>query len=94
MNFKVDRRGFLRFTGGGALGAATAGISLHALGTLNEALSTDQIAVPDGPESFEPSICTLCPAGCGLRVRKIGDRAVRILGNPLHTVNQGGLCPK
>ena len=30
----------------------------------------------------------------GLRVRKVGERAVHVQGNPLHPVNHGGICPK
>jgi menaquinone reductase, molybdopterin-binding-like subunit len=94
MSFHVSRRGFLRFGAGGALGLATSGVTLRGLSELNVALSEEEVRVPHGPEEWKPSICSLCPAGCGLRVRMIGDRAVKIQGNPLHPVNQGGLCPK
>ena len=49
---------------------------------------------PKGPERFALSVCALCPGGCGVRVRKIGERAVKLEGNPLHPVNAGRLCPK
>lgn len=94
MSFKVDRRGFFKFAGGGALGAAASGFSLHQLADINQTISAEEIQVPGGPETWVPGICTLCPGGCGLRVRKIGARAVKIQGNPLHPVNRGGLCPK
>lgn len=94
MSIRVDRRNFVRFATGGALGTATSGISLRSISRLNEALANEEVVVPGGPETWSLSVCTLCPAACGLRVRKIGARAVSVQGNPLHPVNQGGLCPK
>ena len=49
---------------------------------------------PPGEESFAYTVCGLCPAGCGIRVRKIDGHPVGISGIPDHPVNQGGLCPK
>lgn len=45
-------------------------------------------------EEWIPSICEQCPGGCGLMVRVVGGRAVKVLGNPLHPINRGGVCPK
>ncbi|MBW2099847.1 MAG: molybdopterin-dependent oxidoreductase [Deltaproteobacteria bacterium] len=47
---------------------------------------------PDGEVTFEKSVCTLCPGGCGITVRKIDDRAVKIEGIEDHPVNDGGVC--
>jgi anaerobic selenocysteine-containing dehydrogenase len=47
----------------------------------------------DGEAFYDYSVCTLCPGGCGISVRKINDRVVKIDGLPDHPVNQGGLCP-
>ena len=94
MNFKVDRRKFFRFAGGGAAGLATSGVTVQGLSTLNAVLAAEEVTVPRGPEAWSLSVCSLCPGGCGLRVRTIGKRAVKIEGNPLHPVNRGGLCPR
>ncbi len=94
MSFEINRRDYLRFAAGGALGAATSGISLRGLSRMNAALSTEEVQVPGGPENWTSSLCSLCPAACGLRVRTIGPRAVKIQGNPLDPVNRGGLCPR
>ena len=48
----------------------------------------------DKSETRVPSICQLCPGGCGLRVRVVGGFPVRIEGNSLHPVNRGALCPR
>jgi len=90
----LDRRNFLQLTAAGALGVATSGLTLRALSQVNSVLASEEVPVPSGPESLVPSICSLCPAGCGLRVRKVGERAVHVQGNPLHPVNDGGICPK
>lgn len=94
MNLKLNRREFLQVGTGGALGVAASGVTLQGLSNLNAALAAEEVQVPQGPETWVPSICSMCAAGCGLRVRKIGERAVKIQGNPLHPVNHGGLCPK
>ena len=63
-----------------------------------------------GVASWKPSICTLCPAGCGTLVRvmegeaevvrsgKLGllkmGLAKKLEGNPRHPVNQGKLCAR
>ena len=63
-----------------------------------------------GVAAWKPSVCTLCPAGCGLMVRVMeGDAEVvrngkpglirmglakKLEGNPRHPVNQGKLCPR
>lgn len=94
MNPNVNRRDFMHFAGGGVLGLGASGLTLQGLSALNAALAIEEVEVPNGPEAWALGICTLCPAGCGLRVRTIGERAVKIQGNPLHPVNHGGLCPR
>ena len=67
----------------------------------------EETLVP-GIATWKPSICTLCPAGCGLLVRVMqGDAEVvrkgqlgvikmglakKLEGNPMHPVNRGKLC--
>ena len=94
MSIKFNRRNFLQSAAGAGLGAAGSGLSLRAIAGLNQALAVEEVRVPAGEEKWSTATCTLCPAGCGLRVRTIGKRAVKIQGNPLHPVNRGGLCPK
>jgi len=63
-----------------------------------------------GVATWKPSVCTLCPAGCGLMVQVLqgeaevvrnGKRgtiqmglAKKLEGNPNHPVNQGKLCAR
>ncbi len=48
----------------------------------------------DRTEERVPSICQLCPGGCGLSVRVVDGIPVKVEGNPIHPVNQGRLCPR
>lgn len=47
-----------------------------------------------GVEDRLRSACLICPARCGIQGRVVDGRLVRILGNPLHPVSRGGLCPR
>ena len=89
----IERRRFIGLAIGAAAGTAL-GIPVGSVfsGILGSAESP--LYPPKGPERFALSVCALCPGGCGLRVRKIGERAVKLEGNPLHPVNAGRLCPK
>ncbi|WP_028323344.1 menaquinone reductase molybdopterin-binding-like subunit QrcB [Desulfatirhabdium butyrativorans] len=91
---KIDRRCFLSL----AIGAG-AGIALSPLPWK----LTDDLAIWTQNWQWTPvpkrgaaktvnSVCTLCPGGCGISVRKIDDRAVKIEGMETHPVNRGGIC--
>ncbi len=90
---KVDRRRFLGFSIGAAAGTAA---GVPASRTISEVIAGLEPAVfpPGGPEDTVLSICRMCCGGCGVRVRRVGSRAVKLDGNPLHPVNRGGLCPR
>ncbi len=90
---KVSRRRFLGFSAGAVAGAATGVPASRALSDL-VAATEEPIYPPRGTEDFALSICQMCPGGCGLRVRRIDGRPVRVDGNPLHPVNGGRLCPR
>lgn len=90
---KLDRRDFLSLAGGAVGGAALGRVTLKGLGRLNEALAPEMAAYP-GEEKQVRSICRACSGGCGLRVRTVGGRAVKVDGDPLYPVNRGGVCPR
>lgn len=46
-----------------------------------------------GPVEVKQSACTLCPNGCGLRVRMAGGWPVGVAGEASHPVTRGALCP-
>ena len=92
---ELNRRNFIKFVVGGA-----AGIQLTPLPWK----LTDDIAIwtqnwpwvpipPVGEFTHINSICTLCKGGCGIKVRKVDNRAVKIEGRTDYPVNPGGVCP-
>ena len=48
----------------------------------------------DGVPQYFATVCQMCPAGCGLLVRTMGGRALKIEGNPAHPVSLGGSCAR
>ncbi len=91
---KIDRRSFLSFVVGGAAGTALTPIPWK---LTDDSSIWSQMwpwtPVPaDGTVNFADSVCTLCPGGCGITVRKVDDRAIKIEGQDGHPVNAGGIC--
>lgn len=94
---KVNRRNFLKLAGGTTLGTAIGGCSPKNVGeTIGDVLGFTEEERIRGPgiEKWVTSICGACPGGCGIRVRVVDGKAVKIEGNPLYPINVGGLCPK
>jgi len=91
---KIDRRCFLSLGIGGAAGLALSPIPWKLAD--DSAIWTQMwpwTPVPaDGEATYVKSACTLCPGGCGISVRKIDNRAVKIEGMEGHPVNDGGIC--
>ena len=91
---KIGRRSFLSFLLGGAAGTALSPLPWKLMD--DSSIWTQMwpwTPVPeDGEASYVNSSCTLCPGGCGITVRKIDDRAVKIEGMKGHPINNGGLC--
>lgn len=93
---KIDRRCFLSFVIGGAIGTTLTPVPWKL---------TDDIAIwtqnwpwmPDpeeGPSTYIKSVCNICSGGgCGINVRTIKGRAKTIEGQPDYPVNKGSLCP-
>ena len=46
-----------------------------------------------GPVETKQSFCSLCPKGCGLRVRMAAGWPVGVAGSNTHPSNRGALCP-
>lgn len=90
---KITRRDFIKVLG---ISTAAAGLS----GCLGQSLSSVRMQ-PGAPRPTLPAqddwvatVCRICSAGCGVLVRVVDGRAVKIEGNPRHPLNQGGVCPR
>jgi anaerobic selenocysteine-containing dehydrogenase len=90
-----NRRNFIKLLIGGAVGINVTPLPWKL---------TDDIAIwtqnwswlpvpPDGAFSHTNTICTLCPGGCGISVRKVDERPVKIEGRTDYPINPGGICP-
>jgi menaquinone reductase, molybdopterin-binding-like subunit len=91
----MNRRNFIKLAVGGAIGTALSPLPWKL---------TDDIAIwtqnlpwvpvpPVGEFTYARSVCMLCPGGCGIKVRKVDERAVKIEGRTDYPVNPGGICP-
>lgn len=103
----MDRRDFLKISA-----ITGAGTALDSCGNPEHRLIRfiPEEDLTPGIAVWRPSVCTLCPAGCGLTVRVMeGDAEVvrngqrglvkmglakKLDGNPHHPVNQGRLCAR
>lgn len=92
---ELNRRNFIKLLVGGAVGIQVTPLPWKL---------TDDIAIwtqnwpwvpvpPPGAFDSVKSVCSLCPGGCGIAVRKVDDRAVKIEGRTDYPVNPGGICP-
>lgn len=103
----MDRRSFIKLTAVSGTTAALAGCGNPDHQIVR--FVPDEDIVP-GQAVWKPSICPLCPSGCGLTVRLMDADAevvrdgksgvVQILaakkleGSPNHPINRGGLCAR
>ena len=92
---KVARRSFLSLSLGVAAGVTLSPLPWKLMDDISIwTQNWPWTPVPeDGEISYAQSICTLCPGGCGINVRKINNRPVKIEGSKEHPLNKGGLCP-
>src|SRR5437867_6436096 len=101
----MERRDFLEITAAGSASGALAGCGNPEHQLIR--FIPEEILTP-GVARWKPSICPLCPAGCGLIVRimdgdaeltRNGETGVierglarKLEGNPAHPISQGKLC--
>ena len=84
----IKRRDFLKLVGVSAAGLALQDV----LWAVPDKMLEEALRGP-GIETFKNTICQLCPAGCGIKVRLIDGIPIHIDGNPMHPINHGGICP-
>jgi anaerobic selenocysteine-containing dehydrogenase len=91
---KLTRRDLLKLAGGGAVGFMFSPIPWKLL--RDSSVWTQNwpwIPVPArGPVTTRLTACTLCPAGCGVKVRCVGGQPVSLSGIPNDPITRGGLC--
>lgn len=92
---KISRRDFLKLAGAGAATSAV----LTGCGPASRYVTREPYAeMPEytynGESTFYATTCFECPAACGLVVRTMQGRALKVEGNPLHPLNKGKTCAR
>jgi anaerobic selenocysteine-containing dehydrogenase len=95
MSEKFSRRDFLKLA---SVGAATSAV-LTGCGPASRYVQREPyIKMPEytynGLSTYYATTCRECAAGCGLIVRTMQGRALKVEGNPAHPVNGGKTCPR
>ena len=85
----LTRRGFLRTTGSGVLGAA-----VFSLGVPTQKAQAKPLLLKTARAKESITICPYCGGGCGLIVSTENKKVINIEGDPDHPVNEGTLCSK
>jgi anaerobic selenocysteine-containing dehydrogenase len=88
----ISRREFLATLGAAGLGMTASGWYAERLFAM---VNEGTLPAPHGPgvERWVPTVCRLCPAACGIRVRLVDQLPVGLEGNRTNPVSAGGLCP-
>ena len=95
MTQKISRRDILKLAG---LGAATTAV-LTGCGPASKYVTREPyFKMPEytynGESTYYASTCRECAAGCGLVVRTMQGRALKVEGNKNHPVNLGKTCAR
>src|SRR4030042_1552706 len=95
MTGKISRRDFLKVTGVGAVAAAVmTGCGPISRYVVREPYPKMPEYTYNGQSTYYATTCQECPAGCGIVVRTMQGRALKIEGNPNHPVNLGKTCAR
>jgi len=90
---QLSRRKFLKVSAAGTATAVLAGCGAERWVEL-----VPYVAAPEeqlaGVPTFFATTCRMCPAGCGILVKTMNGRAIKIEGNPEHPVSQGRTCAR
>ena len=94
MTLDLTRRSLLKFMGGAVAGAVLSPLPWKLLDDASIwTQNWSRIARPPrGPVTWRDTTCTLCPAGCGLRARLVGESFVSAWPRPAHPA-AGAACP-
>jgi anaerobic selenocysteine-containing dehydrogenase len=95
MSEKISRRDFLKLA---SVGAATTA-ALTGCGPASRYVKREPyMKMPEytynGLSTYYATTCRECAAGCGLIVRTMQGRAIKVEGNASHPVNLGKTCPR
>jgi anaerobic selenocysteine-containing dehydrogenase len=90
----LSRRQFLKLSASVAGSAAVISGARSLFTSLTAEASTGGALQTSAEEKIIPTVCLLCPSGCGMLARVANGNLVKLEGSPMHPVNLGALCPK
>ena len=91
----TTRRDLFKFVGGSAAGALLTPAPWRLI-TDTALWSENWPGIPrpaEGEIRARYTNCSLCPAGCAVRARCVGDQPVSLAGVKDHPLSHGALCP-
>ena len=94
MTEKISRRDFLRLGAASAATGVLAGCTSPRRWVVLEPFVRPPEQQVSGVATWYATTCRQCPAGCGVVVRLMNGRAVKLEGNPEHPLNRGKLCAR
>jgi anaerobic selenocysteine-containing dehydrogenase len=94
MTHQVNRRDFLKIGAAGVASTVLAGCQQPRRYVTLEPYVRPPEEQLAGVATWYASTCRQCPAGCGILVRVMNGRALKIEGNPEHPLNRGKLCAR
>ena len=89
----LSRRQFLQLGATGAAAMVLAGCMPRQPVALEPYVAPPEEQLT-GQATWYASTCRQCPAGCGILVRVMNGRAIKVEGNPQHPLNRGKLCAR
>ena len=91
----LDRRGFLKFVGGAAVGTLATPVIWQGLDDLSIWTQNwpwiPSLEYGGHDNTYVRTVSKLCPSATGVRVRLVGGRPVRVLGDAEHPLSRGGI---
>jgi anaerobic selenocysteine-containing dehydrogenase len=91
---KITRRDFLKIGATGAAVSVLTGCQNPRHWVILEPFVRPPEEQLAGQPTWYATTCRQCPAGCGVIVRLMNGRAVKLEGNPEHPLNLGKLCAR
>lgn len=89
-----SRREFLKLSASVAGATTVLGTARGLLTRLQNEASSAVGLETSTEDMIVPTVCLLCPSGCGMLARVADGNLVKLEGSPMHPINMGALCPK
>ncbi len=89
----IDRRDFLKFVAGGAVGTLATPVIWQGLDDIS-IWSQNWPWIPHleyGENVYVKTVSKICPSAVGMKVRLVGGRPVTVMGDPDHPLSLGGI---